>query len=67
VLVELPEGTVTFLFTDVEGSTRLLDELGPVRYAEALERHRDVIRAALAATPEARQARSEARSSTPSG
>ena len=28
----LPAGTVTLLFTDVEGSTRLLDDLGPERY-----------------------------------
>jgi predicted ATPase/class 3 adenylate cyclase len=40
----LPTGTVTFLFTDVEGSTRLLRELGSERYAEALEEHRDVLR-----------------------
>jgi len=33
---DLPSGTVTFLFTDVEGSTRLLGELGAQRYAEAL-------------------------------
>jgi class 3 adenylate cyclase len=26
-MVELPSGTVTFLFTDVEGSTRLLKQL----------------------------------------
>jgi predicted ATPase/class 3 adenylate cyclase len=45
----LPTGTVTFLFTDVEGSTRLLSELGVEGYAEALEQHRRVIRAALAA------------------
>ena len=41
---ELPTGTVTFLFTDVEGSTRLLDELGSERYAEALAQHRELIR-----------------------
>jgi class 3 adenylate cyclase len=41
-----PSGTVTFLFTDVEGSTRLLHELGPVRYAEALAEHRRVVREA---------------------
>ena len=29
----LPAGTVTFLFTDVEGSTRLLHELGAGEYA----------------------------------
>ena len=32
---ELPTGTVTFLFTDVEGSTRLLHELGAEAYAGA--------------------------------
>ncbi len=40
----LPSGTVTFLFTDVEGSTRLLHELGADAYAEALARHRRLIR-----------------------
>ena len=45
--VELPSGTVTFLFTDVEGSTRLLDELGAERFAEALGAHRTIVRAAL--------------------
>jgi predicted ATPase len=40
----LPSGTVTFLFTDVEGSTRLLHELGAEAYAEALAEHRKVIR-----------------------
>jgi predicted ATPase/class 3 adenylate cyclase len=46
---ELPTGTVTFLFTDVEGSTRLLHELGAEEYAEALAEHRHVIREACAA------------------
>jgi Adenylate and Guanylate cyclase catalytic domain len=41
---DLPRGTVTFLFTDVEGSTRLLHELGAEAYAEALADHRRVIR-----------------------
>ncbi len=41
---DLPSGTVTFLFTDVEGSTRLLLELGTERYAEALAEHRGTIR-----------------------
>jgi class 3 adenylate cyclase len=36
---------VTLLFTDVEGSTRLLDELGPERYAAALLDHRERLRA----------------------
>jgi class 3 adenylate cyclase len=37
---DLPRGTVTFLFTDIEGSTRLLRQFGPERYAEALAGHR---------------------------
>ena len=48
--VDLPNGTVTFLFTDIEGSTRLLRELGPVRYADVLEEHRRVLRRAFAAS-----------------
>jgi predicted ATPase/class 3 adenylate cyclase len=43
-----PSGTVTFLFTDVEGSTRLLGELGAERYSAALAEHRRVLRAAAA-------------------
>jgi len=43
---ELPAGTVTFLFTDVEGSTRLLNELGDA-YADVLEEHRTKIRSAF--------------------
>jgi predicted ATPase/class 3 adenylate cyclase len=43
---DLPTGTVTFLFTDVEGSTRLLHELGAEDYAEALGAHRRLIREA---------------------
>src|SRR5512134_2765533 len=46
---DLPSGTVTFLFTDVEGSTRLLHELGAEGYADALAEHRRVIRTACAA------------------
>jgi predicted ATPase/class 3 adenylate cyclase len=45
---ELPSGTVTVLFTDVEGSTKLLHELGAKGYAEALAEHRRVIREACA-------------------
>ncbi|HEY2940633.1 MAG TPA: tetratricopeptide repeat protein [Gaiellaceae bacterium] len=40
---ELPRGTVTFLFTDIEGSTRLLQELGD-GYADALAEHRRLLR-----------------------
>src|SRR3954447_15706128 len=43
----LPGGTVTFLFTDIEGSTRLLHDLGADGYAEALDAHRRVLRAAF--------------------
>jgi len=43
---ELPVGTVTFLFTDVEGSTRLLHEQGD-RYAGLLAEHRRALREAF--------------------
>jgi len=45
---DLPGGTVTFLFTDVEGSTRLLHELGREGYASALQAHRSVVRRCFA-------------------
>src|SRR5438093_6963430 len=44
---DLPTGVVTLLFTDVEGSTRLLHELGD-GYGEALHEHRRRLRAAFA-------------------
>ena len=44
----LPTGVVTFLFTDVEGSTKLLHELGDA-YADALHEHRRLLRGAFAA------------------
>src|SRR5690348_10466822 len=47
-MAELPTGTVTFLFTDVEGSTRLLRDLGD-RYASVLKQHQVIIRQAIAA------------------
>jgi class 3 adenylate cyclase len=40
----LPIGTVTFLFTDIEGSTRLLRELGRSRYEEVLAVHNALVR-----------------------
>lgn len=40
---------MTFLFTDVEGSTRLLRELGPARYAELMSEQRRILREAFAA------------------
>lgn len=42
---ELPTGTVTMLFSDIEGSTALLGRLG-ARYLEALDAHREVMRSA---------------------
>jgi class 3 adenylate cyclase/DNA-binding CsgD family transcriptional regulator len=46
---ELPSGTVTFLFSDIEGSTRLLKELGRERYGSVLKQHNEVLRAAFGA------------------
>ncbi len=43
---QLPSGTVTFLFTDIEGSTLLLRSLGE-RYADLLKAHHKMIRAAI--------------------
>jgi predicted ATPase/class 3 adenylate cyclase len=45
-MTNLPTGTVTFLFTDIEGSTRLLQQLGE-RYAEVLAEHRRLLRVAI--------------------
>ena len=44
----LPSGTVTFLFTDMAGSTRLLQRVGE-RYAELLAAHHRLLRAAFQA------------------
>ncbi len=43
---ELPTGTVTFLFTDIEGSTRLLRQLGD-GYRAVQDRHAEIVREAL--------------------
>jgi class 3 adenylate cyclase len=43
---ELPTGTVTFLFTDIEGSTRLLQDLGD-RYAAVRDQHAAILRQAI--------------------
>ena len=43
-----PSGTVTFLFTDIEGSTHLLQRLGPA-YVQALGQHQARLRATFAA------------------
>ena len=44
-----PSGTVTFLFTDIEGSTRLLKAAGRDRYAELLATHNRLVAEAFAA------------------
>ena len=44
---DLPTGTVTFMFTDIEGSTALLHDLGADRFAVALHQHRAVVRSAV--------------------
>lgn len=41
------QGTLTFLFTDIEGSTRIEQAVGTPRYAEVRERHRAIVRAAI--------------------
>ena len=46
-MASLPTGTVTFLFTDIEGSTTLLQRLGDRRYAEVLQEHQTLLRAAF--------------------
>ncbi|MBA2293634.1 MAG: hypothetical protein H0W16_00725, partial [Actinobacteria bacterium] len=46
-MAELPTGAVTFLFTDIEGSTRLVKQLRD-RYAEVLDEHQRLLRAAFA-------------------
>src|ERR1044072_8093538 len=42
-----PTGTVTFLFTDLEGSTRLLRDIGRERYEEVLSIHRRLMHEAV--------------------
>src|SRR4051812_1499885 len=46
---DLPTGTVTFVFSDLEGSTRLLKQLGDAGYAEMLALHRQIVREVFAA------------------
>src|SRR5947199_6199881 len=73
----LPSATVTFLFTDVEGSTKLLHELGAEAYAEALAEHRrscgmpalpgTVSRSTHRATPSSLRSRRRQQHSSPLG
>ena len=46
-MVAQPSGTVTMLFSDIEGSTRLLQRLGRDQYTEALALHRRLLREAF--------------------
>jgi len=46
-ITDLPEGTVTFLFTDIEGSTKLLKKLGADRYGQVLADQRHILRSAF--------------------
>jgi predicted ATPase/class 3 adenylate cyclase len=43
----LPTGTVTFMFTDIEGSTVMVRRFGDAGYSRILERHNEIIRASL--------------------
>jgi class 3 adenylate cyclase len=63
---DLPSGTVTFLFTDVEGSTKPLRELGAEAYGEALLEHRRVLREAFDAGGASRSIRKATPCSSPS-
>src|SRR5438477_11179849 len=47
-MAEAPKGTVTLLFTDIEGSTKLLQRAGDA-YADLLAGHRELLRSAFAA------------------
>ena len=46
-MAELPSGTVTFLFSDIEGSTRLLQRLGD-RWGDVVAAHNEIMRRAFA-------------------
>ena len=48
-MTTLPVGTVTFVFTDIEGSTRLLQELGDEAYGRVSGDHRRLVREAFGA------------------
>ncbi len=48
-MTDLPTGTLTLLFSDIEGSTRLLSRLGGDRYGDVLTAQREIMRAAIAA------------------
>jgi class 3 adenylate cyclase len=43
----LPEGTVTFLFSDIEGSTRLVETLPVSEYRDVIDQHHRILRQAF--------------------
>ena len=45
---DLPTGTVTFLFTDIEGSTQVLQQLGRDGFVRQLDQHAEIMRTAVA-------------------
>jgi predicted ATPase len=47
-VTEQPSGTITLVFSDIEGSTKLLESLGTAAYREALAEHRRIVREAYA-------------------
>ena len=49
LMTERPSGTVTLLFSDIEGSTRLLRDLGSERYGAVLDEYRGLVRECFAA------------------
>jgi predicted ATPase/class 3 adenylate cyclase len=55
---DLPAGTATFVFTDIEGSTRLARELGTERWEEVLEAHARILRSSAMAR-QGREVRTE--------
>ena len=46
---ELPMGTVTFLFSDIEGSTRLAHELETAAFRQLIEQHHRLLRSSFSA------------------
>ena len=64
-MTELPRGTVTLVFTDIEGSTRLLETLRE-SYGEVLADHRKLLRKAFSSHQASRSTPKETPSSSPS-
>ena len=65
-MVEQPSGTVTLVFSDIEGSTKLLNELGQELYRQALADHRQAVREAFVRYRATRSIRGRRVCSTPS-